>query len=58
MEGTILRARVFSMFSDGPPSVARASERRMVEAAGIEPASEDSPTTASTCVVWLLKVSR
>ena len=26
-------------------------EQIMVEAAGIEPASEDSPTSASTCVV-------
>lgn len=30
-------------------------ERRMVEAAGIEPASESSLTTASTCVVCLLE---
>ena len=30
----------------------------MVEAAGIEPASESSSTTASTCVVYLLDLTR
>ena len=45
-EGTILRALTGA--PDGPPSVAPVRARRMVEAAGIEPASEKACTKAST----------
>ena len=61
---------IHGILKDGLPSVARncasGSERRMVEAAGIEPASQVNLPAATTCLVqeifsamrWRLNTSR